>query len=151
MRISKEAVSISRRAFLSAAFLIVTAVFLFSASGCSTRARAQRSLKRVVYEQINQFNKYHLREVRPKAYISGRRFYRTYKERIDHEVKMRSMKSPKTPFIATLSFTENTYLTTPRAKREDAIEDSHFVLSESKKREIVYAFVGGIWRRKQTY
>jgi len=151
MRKGKAPVFISRRVFVNSAAFIMATLLLFSTTGCSAKARASRSLKRIAYKEIKQFNKYHLREVRPNAYISGRRFYRTYKERTDHVVNMRGTKSPSTPFVATLGFTENTYLTTPRASREESIRDSHFVLSESKKREIVYAFVGGLWRRKEIY
>lgn len=144
-------VSLTRRYFLRLAVLALGTHLLFCVTGCSAKARARRGLRRVVYREIKQFNKYHRREVKPAVYISRGRFYRTYKDRVDHVVNMRRTNSLDTPFIATLSFTENTYNTRLRAAREESAGDSHFILSRSKKREIIYAFTGGSWKRKEIY
>ncbi|NQU09018.1 MAG: hypothetical protein HQ583_10670 [Candidatus Abyssubacteria bacterium] len=139
--------------FVYLAVVGIAAVSLASTLGCSADARARRGLKNIVYEQIKQFNKYHLREIKPTVYQSKgkQRFYRTYKERVDHVQNMRRTNSIDTPFIATLRFTENTYLTQRRDTADEAGRDSHFILSTSRKREIVYAFVGDMWKKKEIY
>lgn len=135
-----------------ALFLLAMAMGLVIVlSGCSEEARARRGLSRVVHKEIDQFNKYYQREVKPNVYESGGRFYRIYHERIDPVVNMRRTNSIDTPYVATVSFTENIYLTQRRADRKECKQDSHFTLSSSAKREVVYTFAGGSWKKKEVY
>ncbi|UCD57047.1 MAG: hypothetical protein JSV16_14725 [Candidatus Hydrogenedentota bacterium] len=140
-----------RERFERLALLFVGVAFVITTVGCSDDARARRSFKRVVYKEIKQFNKYHQREVRPHVYESDGRFYRVYHERVDSVVNMRRTNSLDTPYIATLSFTENVYLTRRRPSRQDSKRDGHFILSSSSRREMIYAFVHGLWRKKEEY
>ena len=140
-----------RKAFIGLLTAVIGAVFLVGALGCGGEAGARRGLRRVVHKEIKQFNKYHQREVKPYVYQSGGRFYRTFKERVDARQSMRRTNSLDTPYIASLSFTEDTYLTQRRATAAEAKRDVHFILSNSSKREIVYAYVGGLWKKKETY
>ncbi len=132
-------------------FLLLGLAYLFGLSACSEEATAKRTLSRVRYEEIDQFNKYNQREIKPMVYESGGRFYRVYHERTDPVVNMRRTNSLDTPFIATLNFTENLYLTKKHQEWEECNRDSHFILSNSAKREVVYAFSGGSWKKKETY
>ncbi len=136
---------------ISLFLLAMVVVFAIAASGCSEEARARRSFSSVVHKEINQFNKYYEREVKPNVYESGGRFYRIYHERVDPVVNMRRTNSLDTPYIATLNFTENVYTTQRRGDRKESKQDSHFTLSSSDKREVVYTFVGGSWKRKEVY
>ena len=145
------AVPTGRKACIRFALLATCVVFLASTFGCSPESRARRSLKRLAHKEIKQFNKYHLREVKPSIYISGDRFYRTYHERVDPIVNMRRTNSIDTPYIATISFVENIYLTRRHTNRKDCAGDNHYILSNSAKREIIYAFVNGLWKKKETY
>ena len=131
--------------------LAMSLVVLIAVAGCSQEARARRGLKSVIHKEIDQFNKYHEREVKPKVYESGGRFYRIYHERVEPVVNMRRTNSIDTPYIATLTFTENIYLTQRRADSKESKQDSHFILSNSAKREVVYTFVGGSWKKKEVY
>lgn len=140
-----------RKEFVRFTLFVVCATLLAAPLACSPEARARRSLKKVVYKEIKQFNKYHLREVKPKIYLSGQRFYRTYHERIDPVVNMRRTNSIDTPYVATISFTENIYLTRRHTSGKDCAGDSHYILSRSSRREIIYAFVNGLWKKKETY
>ncbi|RJP72771.1 MAG: hypothetical protein C4532_05390, partial [Candidatus Abyssobacteria bacterium SURF_17] len=124
---------------------------LLGVAGCSEEARAHRGLKKVVHREIGQFNKYHQREVKPNVYESGGRFYRIYHERVDPLSNVRRTNSLDTPYIATLNFTEHVYLTKKHASMKECRTDSHFILSNTTKREIVYAFVNGSWKRKEVY
>ena len=153
MRKNRMTTFVGQKRFVYLAVVGIAAVSLASTLGCSAEARARRGLRSIVHEQIKQFNKYHRREIKPTVYQSkGRqRFYRTYKERVDPVKNMRRTNSIDTPFIATLRFVENTYLTDRRKTAEEAGRDSHFILSTSRKREIVYAFVGGTWKKKEIY
>ena len=151
MRKDNAFVPAVRRRLVRTAAVVTMTAFLASVFGCSSETLARRSLRKVGHREINQFNKYHQREVRPKVYISGMQFYRIYHERVDPKMNMRRTKSADIPFVATISFTENIYLTPRRDNGEDSKTDSHFVLSKSKKREIVYTFVDGSWRRKEIY
>lgn len=130
---------------------LVGTTFLLLVAGCSEQARAKRMLNRVVHQEIDQFNKYHQREIKPKVYESAGRFYRVYHERVDPVVNMRRTNSVDTPYIATVGFTENLYLTRKHQSSEESRSDSHFILSNSSKREIVYTFAGGSWRKKEVY
>ena len=127
------------------------AILLAAAPGCGSEAVARRGLKRIVHKEIKQFNKFHRREVKPNVYKSGSRFYRTYKERVDATETMRRTNSVDTPYIATLNFTENTYLTKRRNEFGEAKMDVHFIRTQSVKRQIIYAYVGGLWKKKETY
>jgi hypothetical protein len=127
------------------------AILLFILAACSQEVRARRTLNGVLHEEVAQFNKYHQREVKPNVYESGGRFYRVYHERTDPVVNMRRTNSVDTPYIATVSFTENVYLTKKHPSREECRGDSHFILSNSTKREIVYAFANDSWRKKEVY
>lgn len=119
--------------------------------GCSAEARAKRGLRRIAYKEINQFNKYHQRDVKPKVYESRGRFYRIYHERINPVTNMRRTNSIDTPYISTLTFTENIYLTHRRSTKEEAARDSHFILSNPRKREILFTFVNGSWKKKEEF
>lgn len=141
----------SRRTLALIPLLAGGALVFLATSGCSDEARAQRSLKKIVYKEVAQFNKYHQREVKPNVYKSLGSFYRIYHERTDPVVNMRRTNSLDTPYIATLRFTENVYLTRRHTSREDCKRDSHFILSNSNKRELVYAFAGGSWKKKEAY
>ncbi|MBI5117337.1 hypothetical protein HZA56_12750 [Candidatus Poribacteria bacterium] len=138
----------SRRSFVR---LIVLLCALAVTGGCSLQARAHRSLKNVVHKEVEQFNKYHQRQVKPNVYESGGQFYRIYHERTDPTVTMRRTNSIDTPYIATLVFTENIYLTRRHPTGKESKQDVHFILNSSNKREIVYTFVNGMWKRKETY
>ncbi|RJP25085.1 MAG: hypothetical protein C4520_02925 [Candidatus Abyssobacteria bacterium SURF_5] len=140
-----------RRRFFVVVPSLLAIHFLLSFSACSEEDRAKRALDQVLREEINQFNKYHQREIKVKVYESGGRYYRVYHEREEPTVNMRRTNSVDTPYIATVSFKENIYLTRKSATREDCRKDSHFLLSDSSKREIVYAFAGGSWRKKEVY
>ncbi len=141
----------SRRECARLALLAVGLALLIVAPGCSAEARARRSLKKVEYREINQFNKYHQRKVKPKVYESGGGFYRTYHERVDPVLNMRRTNSIDTPYVATLSFTENIYRTRRRSTMKESRRDSHYILASTNKREIVYTFAGGSWKRKEVY
>jgi hypothetical protein len=130
---------------------MILAVTLGLTTGCSAEARAKRGLKRLVYENITQWNKYHQRDVKPNAYQSAGRFYRVFKERVDPTENLRKTNSKTTPFVATIGFTENTYLTARHASAADAKRDSHFSLSKTRKGEVVYALVSGTWKKKEIY
>ena len=145
------AVLAGRKEFVRFALFAMCAIFLVGTLGCSVESRARGSLKKVVHREIKQFNKYHLREVKPNIYLSGDRFYRTYHERVDPVVNMRRTNSLDTPYIATISFLENIYLTHRHTSRKDCAGDNHYILSHSSRREIIYAFVNGLWKRKETY
>ncbi len=140
-----------RRRRIQSAFLAMGTVFLIVALGCSVDARARRSFKKVVHKEIKQFNKYHKGEVKPNVYQSDRRFYRIYHERVEPVINMRRTNSIDTPYIATLGFTENIYRTRRRATQKEARQDVHFILANASKREVVYAFAGGSWKKKETY
>jgi len=142
---------VSQNQYVRLFLLAMGIVFVITVLGCSEEARARRTLSSVVYKEIGQFNKYHQREVKPNVYESGGRFYRIYHERVEPVVNMRRTNSIDTPYIATLSFTENIYLTQRRADRKECKQDSHFALSNSAKREVIYAFVGGSWKKKEVY
>jgi hypothetical protein len=120
-------------------------------TACSEEGRAKRALNSVIHEEIDQFNKYHLREVKPKIYESSGQFYRVYHEREDAVPNMRRTNSVDTPYIATINFTENIYLTRKHRTWEDSHRDIHFILSNSVKRELVYTFASGSWRKKEIY
>jgi hypothetical protein len=124
---------------------------LLCLAACSEEARAKRALNSVLHEEMGQFNKYHLREGKPKIYESGGQFYRVYHEREDPVPNMRRTNSIDTPYIATINFTENTYLTRKHRTWEDSHRDSHFILSNTVKREFVYTFASGSWRKKEIY
>jgi hypothetical protein len=134
-----------------AAILLIGALALASFVGCGAEARAERSLKSIVHEEIRQFNKYHQRVVKRNVYQSAGGFYRVFKERVEPTVTMRKTNSPNTPFVGTIAFTEDTYLTTLRSASAAAQKDAHFSLSKSAKSEVVYAYVGGRWRKKEVY
>ncbi len=125
--------------------------FAVVAAGCSADARAKRALKRVVHKEIKQFNKYHQREIKPNVYESGGEFYRIFHERVDPVVNMRRTNSIDTPYIATLVFEERIYLTRPHSSSKEGREDAHFILNSENKRELVYAFTGGAWKKKEVY
>jgi len=141
----------ARKRFIRCALLLMCAACIATALGCSPESRARRSLKRVTHEEIKQFNKYHLDEVKPNSYISGDRFYRTYHDRVDPVVTMRRTNSIDTPYLATISFIENIYLTRRHTSRKECAADNHYILSSSSKREIIYAFVNSQWKKKETY
>jgi len=145
IRRCKEGTS-ARIAVLTAGLMLLLAFI-----GCSEEARAKHSLNRVVHQEIDQFNKYNRREVKPKLYISGNQFYRIYREREDPVANMRRTNSIDTPYMATLNFTEHTYLTKKHSTQKECRSDSHFILSNSVKRELVYTFAGGSWRKKESY
>ncbi len=126
-------------------------LLLFAVSGCSEESRARYALKKIVHKEIDQFNKYHQREVKPKTYETVGGFYRIYHQRVDPVVNMRRTNSVDTPYVATIRFTEDIYLTRKRSTREETQRDIHFILSNSSKRELVYAYVGGSWKRKEVY
>jgi hypothetical protein len=140
-----------RKALIGIAIFTFCAMFLLSLTGCSEEAVASRSLKKVVRTEIKQFNKYHQREIKSNVFQSGGKFYRTFKERVDSTTSMRRTNSVDTPYIATIRFTENTYLTQRRSSSVESQKDSHFSLSHSRNGEIVYAYVGGLWRKKEIY
>ena len=133
------------------AILSIGALALASLAGCSAEARAERSLKSVVHEEIKQFNKYHKRKVKSNVYQSTGGFYRVFKERGEPKVTMRKTNSLTTPFVATIAFTEDTYLTGLSSDSATAQKSAHFSLSKSAKSEVVYAYVGGRWRKKEVY
>ena len=133
-------------------FLLLTGIgCLLGLSACGEESRAKRALNRVLHEEVKQFNTYHQREVKPSIYESGGRYYRVYHERTDPVVNMRRTNSIDTPYIATINFTENVYLTKKHASREGCSRDGHFILSNTSKREMVYAFANGSWRKKEAY
>ncbi len=134
-----------------AAILLIGALALASSVGCGAKARAERGLKKVVHTEIRQFNKYHQREIKSNVYQSVGGFYRVFKERGEATVTMRKTNSPGTPFVATIAFTEDTYLTQLHAGSVEAQMDAYFSLSKSKKSEVVYTYVGGMWRKKEIY
>ncbi len=140
-----------RRAFTRAVVLSIGALAMMSAAGCSAQARAERGLKEVVHREIRQFNKYHQRKVKPNVYQTIGGFYKVFKERVKPVISMRQTNSPRTPFVATLAFTEDTYLTQIHPGSVDAQRDAHFSLSTSKESEVVYTYVGGMWRKKEIY
>ena len=140
-----------RRVLLGMPIVIMLTIAFISITGCSEEAIANRSLKKVVHSEIKQFNKYHQREIKPKVYQSGARFYRTFKERVDATTSMRRTNSVATPYIATIRFTENTYVTQRRSASVESQHDSHFSLSNSRNGELVYTYVGGMWRKKEVY
>jgi hypothetical protein len=133
------------------AVLAVGLMFFLAFIGCSEEARARRGLNRVVHQEIDQFNKYNRRKIKPQEYISGNQFYRIYHEREDPVINMRRTNSIDTPYMATLNFTEHTYLTKKHSSAEECRRDSHFILSNTVKREIVFTFAGGSWRKKESY
>lgn len=133
------------------AVLVAGLMLLLMFIGCSEEARAKRSLNQVVHQEIDQFNKYNRRKVKPEPFISGNQFYRIYREREDPVVNMRRTNSIDTPYMATVNFTEHTYLTKKHPKADECRHDSHFILSNSEKRELVYTFAGGSWRKKESY
>jgi hypothetical protein len=133
------------------AILLTVVLALASFAGCSAEARAERSLKKVVHEEIKQFNKYHKREIRHNVYQSTGGFYRVFKERVEPTITMRKTNSPGTPFVATVAFTEDTYLTELSSDSVTAQRSAHFALSKSAKSEVVYTYVGGRWRKKEVY
>jgi hypothetical protein len=141
----------SRKWYVDIVILIASMYLLAAASGCSEEARARRSLKHVVHKEIDQFNKYHKREVKPEVFTGGGKCYRTYKERVEPVVSMRRTNSVDTPYLTTIAFTENLYLTRQRTDPAECKKDSHFILSSSDRREIIYAFSGGMWHRKEVY
>ena len=151
MRRDKMSIPDGRRALIGIAIFTICAIVLASTTGCSEDAVANRSLKKVVHTEIKQFNKHHQREIKPTVYQSGGRFYKTFKERVDSTTNMRRTNSVDTPYIATIRFTENTYLTQRRSSSAESQKDSHFSLSGSRKGEIVYTYVGGLWRKKEIY
>jgi hypothetical protein len=131
----------------------VAVVFVIAAitiTGCGQEAVANRSLNKVVHEEIRQFNKYNQRN-KSRVYQSAGRFYKTFKERTDYTTDMRKTNAIDTPFIATLKFTEHTYVTTRRANSVEAQRDGHFSLERSMESEVVYTYVGGMWRKKEIY
>ena len=134
-----------------AVILLIGALALTSFVGCGAEARAERSLKAIVHEEIKQFNKYHQRVVKRKVYQSVGGFYRVFEERGETTVTMRKTNSPTTPFVATIAFTEDTYLTPLRSGSVEAQKESHFSLSKSVDSEVVYTYVGGRWRKKEIY
>ena len=140
---------ISRKRWIRSAVLAVAAVSLIAMIGCSLEAHARRSFKKIVYQETKQFNKYNKKEEKPKVYKTDKGFYRIYKERIEPTTNMRRTNSIDTPFIATLVFTENVYVTHCRKTMTEARGDSHYILSNSSKREILYTFVDGGWKKKQ--
>lgn len=140
-----------RRAFIRLTVVLIGAAVLTSTSGCSAEARARRGLKKVVHKEIKQWNKYYQREVKPNAYHSGGRFYRVFKERVNPTVTMRRTNSVDTPYMATISFTESRYVTRRRATAEEAKKDVHFILSNTRKGEVIYTFVAGSWKKKEVY
>lgn len=140
-----------RRMTVAASCLVASIGIMAIIAGCSAEDRARRSLKKVVYEQINQFNKYHQREIKPKVYESAGQFYRVYHERVDPDISMRRTNSIDTPYIATLRFTENVYLTKRHPSMKEGALDVHFILSGSSTREVIYAYVNGVWKKKETY
>lgn len=141
---------INRKRWIRSAVLAMAAVSLIAMIGCSLEAYARRSFKKIVYKEIKQFNKYNIKEEKPKVYKTGKGFYRIYKERIEPTTNMRRTNSIDTPFIATLVFTENVYATRRQKTMAEARGNSHYILSNSSKREILYTFVDGGWKRKQT-
>ncbi|GAB4343067.1 MAG: hypothetical protein Kow0099_21140 [Candidatus Abyssubacteria bacterium] len=140
-----------RRTALLVSFLTLSVAAMAVITGCSAEDRARRSLKKVEYKEINQFNKYYQREVKPKVFESQGQFYRVYHERVDPHVTMRRTNSIDTPYIATVRFTENIYLTKRHPTMKEGIQDTHFILSGSSIREIIYAYVNGEWKKKETY
>jgi hypothetical protein len=140
-----------RKAISFVPIVIILTIVSISATGCSEEAVANRSLKKVIHAEIKQFNRYHQREVKRNVYQSNGRFYRTFKERIDATTSMRRTNAVETPYIATIKFTENTYVTQRRAASVESQRDSHFSLSSSRKGELVYTYVGGLWRKKEVY
>jgi len=149
MRASEMTERIDRKRWMRSAVLAVAAVSLIAMIGCSLEAHARRSLRKIVYKETKQFNKYNIKEEKPKVYKTDRGFYRIYKERIEPTTNMRRTNSIDTPFIATLVFTENVYVTHRHKAMAEARADSHYILSNSSKREILYTFVDGGWKRKQ--
>jgi len=145
------AISSVRRSVFIVAILAMCSLALASMTGCGEEAVAKRSLKKVVHEEIKQFNKYHQREIKSNVYQSRGGFYRMFKERVDPETTMRRTNSVDTPYIATIRFTENTYLTLRRPTSAEAQHDSHFSLADSINSEVVYTYVGGAWRKKEIY
>lgn len=145
------AVPAGRKEFVGFTLFLLCAALLAAPVACSPESRARRGLKKIVHQEIKQFNKHHLKEIKPKIYISGQRFYRTYHERVDPVVNMRRTNSIDTPYVATISFTENVYLTRRHTSSTDCAGDSHYILSRSSRREIIYAFVNGLWKKKETY
>ncbi len=141
----------TRKKYVRLMILSLGVTCLAAMAGCGGEASARRGLKRVVYREIKQFNRYHQREVKSNVYQSGGRFYKTFKEREDSRYSMRRTNSVGTPYVATLSFTENTYLTQRRTVYAEAKKDGHFSLAHSGKREIIYAYIGGLWKKKETY
>jgi hypothetical protein len=131
--------------------VLLLCVLAMVTAGCSAQARAKRALKRVVHKEIDQFNKHHQRQVKPNVYESSGQFYRIYHERTDPTENMRRTNSIETPYIATLVFTENIYLTRRHPTGKESKQDAHFILNSSNKREIVYTFVNGMWKKKETY
>ena len=145
-------VPVKWRAIDCTALFVSVAVFLLvAAAGCSVEDRAQRSLKKVVHTEIKQFNKFNRTVEKPKVYQSKGKFYRIYKERVEPVVNMRRTNSVDTPYIATLRFTEDLYLTRRHDTREDSSADAHFIHSGSRKREVLYAFVNGAWKKKEIH
>ncbi len=133
------------------AVLLFCIVVCISSAGCGKEARARRGLKKAVHENIEQWNKYYQQEVKPNVYQSAGQFYKVFKERVDPEVEMRSTNSAVTPFVASIGFTENTYLTGLHSSYAGARDDPHFSLSKSKQGEVIYTFVGGAWKKKEIY
>lgn len=149
MRASEMTERIGRNYWMRSAVLAVGVASLIAMIGCSLEAHARRSFKKIVYQEIKQFNKYNRKEEKPRAYKTDEGFYRIYKERIEPTTNMRRTNSIDTPFIATLVFTENVYVTHRHKTMTEARGDSHYILSDSSKREILYTFVDGGWKKKQ--
>lgn len=147
---SKAVIHFGQRALIYVPVAAILAIATVSVAGCSEEAVASRSLQKVVHEEIKQFNKYHQRE-KYRVYQSAGRFYKAFKERTDYSTDIRRTNAVDTPFIATLKFTENTYVTTRRAGSVDAQKDSYFSLVKSESSEVVYTYVGGMWRKKEIY
>jgi len=140
-----------RRVLPGVTLCALAVMLVVSVSACSEESRAQRGLKKVVHEELKQWNKYYRREVRDQVYQSRGRFYRTFKERVDPLVTMRRTNSVDTPYIVTISFTENSYVTKPKAAAREAATDSHFVLQNTRKSEVIYTFSLGTWKKKEVY
>jgi competence CoiA-like predicted nuclease len=144
-------ISEGRPASVHIAMFAICAMVLASVTGCSEEAVAKRSLKKVVHQEIKQFNKYNQREVKLKIYQSGGRFYRAYKERVDSTTSMRRTNAVDTPYIATIRYTENTYLTQRHSTYAESKKDTHFSLSGTRQGEIIFTYVDGLWRKKEIY